>query len=250
MNLTISECLSQSKFFYELGFAHWRNGQNDLAVSCLDECVRMGHPYFKVAALVNLEFWLSRMGDHDRMMLYHRRIAELPEEESKFVPRVVLGRTLTALGEYDRAADTYQRALRMKKRDAALVLDLVELELIRHQYDSAAELLATLPDARDAKVGLMAAALAFFLAALQGWHQEIYLRLEKVLALLSKHGVPADLRWDFTKLSPALKRITHPDLSYLVGRVVAVLNREVNVQDFLNKVPPSPLGRRPRTLRI
>ena len=250
MELPVSKQLSESKFFYEQGLAHWRNGHSDLALSCLDECVRMGHPYFKAAALVTLGSLLSKIGDRERMMIYLRMIGELPEEEGKFVPRVVMGRTLTALGQYDRAAEAYQRALNVQRPDPKLILNFAELELIRQKYDSAAELLSRLAHATDTNVIIMTAVFLIFLAGLQARYQEISAPLQRVLRFLDARGVPADFRWDFSDISPSLEKINHPRVLYLIRQLVSALSRRINVEDFLREFPALPREKPALTVKV
>jgi len=250
MELPISDRLSESKFFYEQGLAHWRNGHCDLALSCLDECVRMGHPYFKAAALVTLGSVLSKIGDRERMMVYLRKIGELSEDEGKFVPRVVMGRTLTTLGEYDRAAEAYRRALNVQRPDPKLILNFAELELIRQKYDSAAELLSKLSYATEPNVVMMAAVLVIFLAALRGRYDEVSTPLKRVLRFLDARGVPADFRWDFSDISPSLEKITHPRVLYLIRQLVSALSRRINVEDFLHEFPALPKEKPALTVKV
>ncbi len=237
MESLITDKLSESKFYYEQGLTHWRAGNVDLAMSCFDECVMIGHPYFKAAALVSLGNLLGGIGDRENQLVYLRKIAALPEEESKFVPRLVLGRTLTALGEYDRAADAYHRALQMKNAEPALVLNLAELEIIRRRYDEAEDLLSRLEGSSDPKVTLMSTTLTIFLAALQGRDREIVASLRELVGVLRSHGLPADFRWDFTDVSPTLAKITQPKTPAILSRLVAVLSRKIDVRDFLNLFP-------------
>jgi tetratricopeptide (TPR) repeat protein len=249
-NAPIIDRLNESKFYYEQGLAHWRDGNIDLAMSCLDECVKLGHPYFKAAALVSLGSLLSSIGDRENLLIYLRRIAELPEDESKFVPRIVMGRTLTALGEYDRAADAYRHAIQMKSKDPSLILNLAELELVRQRHDSAAELLSRLEDSPDPKVVLMASTLWIFLAALRRRENEIIPPLRKVLGVLRAHGLPMDFRWDFADVFPTLRKVTQPKVSYLVSRLISVLSREIDVQDFLNLFPQFAGEKKPVVVKV
>ena len=250
MHAPIVDRLNESKFYYEQGLAHWRDGNIDLAISCLDECVKLGHPYFKAAALVSLGGLLSSIGDRDNLLIYLRRIADLPEDQGKFVPRLVMGRTLTALGEYDRAADAYRHAMQMNSKDSSLILNLAELELIRQRHDSAAELLSKLEESSDPKVVLMTSTLWIFLAALRRRENEIIPPLKRVLGILRSHGLPTDFRWDFADVFPTLRKVTQPKVSYLVTRLVSVLSREVDVQDFLNLFPQFAGEKKPVVVKV
>jgi tetratricopeptide (TPR) repeat protein len=237
MDPPVTDKLNESKFYYEQGLTHWRAGNIDLALSCFDECVTIGHPYFKAAALVSLGNLLGSIGDRENQLAYLRKIASLPDEQSKFVPRLVMGRTLTTLGEYDRAADAYQRALQMNSAEPALVLNLAELELMRQRYDSAEELLSRVDGSGDPKVVLMSSALGVMLGALRRRDREIIAPFKKLLAVLRAHGLPMDFRWDFTDVSPTLARITQPKTSAIISRLVGVLSRKMDVQDFLHQFP-------------
>jgi tetratricopeptide (TPR) repeat protein len=235
METAVTDKLSESKFYFDKGQSHWRARNIELAISCFDECVRIGHPYFKAAALTSLARLLGDVGDKERQLLYLKEIAGLPEEESKFVPRIVMGQALTALREYDRAAEAYQRALQIKGAEPALVLNFAELELIRQRYDAAAQLLSRLDAIPDPKVVLMSAALGVFLAALRGRDREIMRPLTKFLGTLQSSGLPSDLMWDFKEISPTLAKITEPNNSAIIGRLVGLLSRKISVQEFLKE---------------
>jgi tetratricopeptide (TPR) repeat protein len=235
MGTAVTDKLSESKFYYDQGHDHWRNGNIELAISCFEECVRIGHPYFKAAALVSLASLAGDVGDKQRQLSYQKEIAGLPDEDSRFVPSRTMGWALTATGEYDRAAEAYQRALHLGDTDPRLVLNFAELELIRQRYDAAAELLSRLEGLADPRVVLMSAALGVFLTALRGRDREVMRPLTKFLGTLQSSGLPSDLMWDFKEISPTLAKITEPNNSAIVGRMVDVLTRKISVQEFLKE---------------
>jgi tetratricopeptide (TPR) repeat protein len=235
MGTAVTDKLSESKFYYDQGHDHWRNRNIELAISCFDECIRIGHPYFKAAALVSMARLLGDVGDRERQLSYLKEITDLPEEESKFVSGIFMGWALTATGEYDRAAEAYQRALQVSGADPWLILNFAELELIRQRYDAAAQLLSRLDAIPDPKVVLLSAALGVFLAALRGQGREVMRPLTKFLGTLQSSGLPSDLMWDFKEISPTLAQITEPNNSAIIGRLVAVLTRKISVQEFLKE---------------
>lgn len=235
MEPAVTDKLSESKFYYDQGQDHWRARNIELAISCFDECIRIGHPYFKAAALVSLSRLLGDVGDKERQLSYQKEIAGLPEEESKFVPGVVMGWALTATGEYDRAAEAYQRALHVSGVEPALVLNFAELQLIRQRYDAAAELLSRLDGIPDPKVVLLSAALGVFLAALRRQDQGVMRPLTKFVGMLQSNGLPSDLSWDFKEISPTLAKITEPNNSAIIAKLVGVLSRKISVQEFLKE---------------
>jgi tetratricopeptide (TPR) repeat protein len=235
MGTALTDKLSESKFYFDQGQDHWRNRNIELAISCFDECIKIGHPYFKAAALVSMARLLGDVGDRERQLSYQKEIADLPGEESKFVPGISMGWALTATGEYDRAAEAYQRALQVSGADPLLILNLAELELIRQRYDAAAQLLSRLDGTPDPRVALLSAALGVFLAALRGQGREVMRPLTKFLGTLQSSGLPPDLMWDLTEISPTLAEIMEPNNSAIVARIVDVLTRKISVQEFLRE---------------
>jgi tetratricopeptide (TPR) repeat protein len=235
MEPALTDKLSESKFCYNQGHDHWLAGNIELAISCFDECIRIGQPYFKAAALVSLLKLLDNLGDKQRQLSYLKQLAALPEEESKFVSRIVMGHVLTTLGEYDRAAEAYQRGLEARSVEPALVLNFAELELIRQRYDAAAQLLSRLEGLADPQFALMSAALGVFLAALRGRDREVMPPLTKFLGILQSNGLPSGLAWDFKEISPTLAKITEPNDSSIVSRLVGLLSRKISVEEFLKE---------------
>jgi tetratricopeptide (TPR) repeat protein len=231
----VTDKLSESRFYYDQAQAHWRAGSLDLAISCFEECVRIGYPYFKGPSLVNLASIFGSIGDKERQLEYLRKVAALPDGESKFVPHAVLAQTLTTLHEYDRAADAYQRALGMETGHPATILNFAELQLIRRRLDSAAELLSRLEGSADPKVVLLSAFLQLVLAALRQRDRDVMPALTKFLVALRSNGLPPDLRWDFSDISPTLANITEPNNSAIINRLIDLLSRKTNVEEFLRE---------------
>src|SRR6266516_2361093 len=169
METEVKDKLHESEFYFEKGQSYSAAGSFDLAISCFEECIRIGHPYFKASSLVFLAEIYRKLGDQQNEAAVVRRVVELPPEEKKFVSHFTLGVMLTRLGDLKGAESAYRRGIEVSPSNmyAAQALNLAEVEIMLGNHSAASELLGRLSGANDRKVVLLSKFLLLASEAIQ-----------------------------------------------------------------------------------
>lgn len=225
--------LSESEFYFRQGEAQQSAGNVDVAISCYEECVRIGHPYFTAASLLRLAAIYRSVGQPEKETETLKRIDKLPENEKKFLPHSIIGWALGRLGKYDEASEYYAESIKLKPTEFSTVLNFAELKIIIGRLDDAEILLKKVETLPDPKIVIMSRFFFVLIAALKGEGNYLTQALSNFIEAVKKVGVPGDLHWDFTEIAPTLSKIADENNSQIVAKLAALLERRVPVGDFL-----------------
>ena len=225
--------LSESEFYFRQGEAQQDAGNVDVAISCYEECVRIGHPYFTAASLLRLAVIYKSVSQPEKEKETLQRIDKLPENEKRFLPHSIIAWALARLGKYDEASAYYVESIKLKPTEFATILNFAELKIIIGRLDEAETLLKKVEVLPDPKILIMSRFFYVLIAAMKEQGNDLTQALSNFIEAVKKVGIPGDLHWDFTEITPTLSKIADKNNAQIVAKLTALLERKVPVEEFL-----------------